>query len=147
MGMLDDLTVKVTNALSGTAAGVGTATAVAPEDYSGLVSNVVHMIDSRQIGGVAGLVRQFQAKGLGNIVSGWVSTGPNPPISPAQVETVLGSQALQQLADKSGLSLQSLTSKLATILPIVVDFLTPDGKLPSGGGLLSTAMDWLKGKR
>jgi uncharacterized protein YidB (DUF937 family) len=146
--MLDDLTARVNNALSGTAAaGVGTATAVAPEDHSALVAKVVEMIDSRQIGGVAGLVKRLQAKGLGNIVSGWVSTGPNPPISAAQLETALGTQTLQQLADKSGLSLQSLTSKLATILPIVVDFLTPDGKLPSAGGLFSTAMDWLKGRR
>jgi uncharacterized protein YidB (DUF937 family) len=146
--MLDDLTAKVNTALSGTAAaGAATATAVAAEDHSALVAKVVEMIDSRQMGGIAGLVKQFQAKGLGDIVSGWVSTGPNPPISPTQLETVLGRQTLQQLADKSGLSFQTLTSKLAIVLPIVVDFLTPDGKLPSAGGLFSTAMDWLKGKR
>jgi uncharacterized protein YidB (DUF937 family) len=146
--MLDDLTAKVNKALSGAAAaGAGTATAVAPEDHSGLVAKVVEMIDSRQMGGVAGLVKQFQAKGLGKIVSGWVSTGPNPPISPAQLETALGTQTLQQLAGKTGLPLPELTAKLATILPIVVDFLTPDGKLPSTGGLFSTAMDWLKGRR
>ena len=147
MGMLDDLTAKVTSALSGAAASAGTSTAVASEDPSVLIAHVLELINSPQMGGVEGLVQRFQDRGLGKVVAGWVSTGPNPPISPAQVETVLGSQQLGLLAGKTGLSLPELTGKLAIILPIIVDHLTPDGKVPSLGSLFATALDWLKGKQ
>jgi uncharacterized protein YidB (DUF937 family) len=148
MGLLEELTAKVTSALSApAAAATGTATAVAPEDHSGLIKNVLEMINNPQTGGLAGLVKQFQDKGLGNMVSGWISTGPNPPISPTQVQNVLGSQQLQQLASKTGLPLQALTAKIATVLPLVVDHLTPNGQLPQAGGLLQSAMDWFKAKK
>jgi uncharacterized protein YidB (DUF937 family) len=42
----------------------------------------------------------------------------------------LGPDLLQQLAAKTGLSVQDLTAKLAQILPQAVDKLTPDGTIP-----------------
>lgn len=38
------------------------------------------------IGRLAGLRRAFQKHGLADIENSWVSTGPNLPISPAQVK-------------------------------------------------------------
>jgi uncharacterized protein YidB (DUF937 family) len=37
---------------------------------------------------------------------------------------------LQQLSQKSGLSVQDLTQKLSQILPQAVDKLTPEGTIP-----------------
>lgn len=122
----------------------GAATAVAPDD---LIGHLLELINSPAMGGVPGLVKRFQDRGLGNVVAGWVGTGPNPPIAPAQVETVLGSQQLGLLAGKTGLSLPELTGKLATMLPLIIDHLTPDGKVPSVAGLFTTALDWLKEKK
>lgn len=135
MGPVEEITAQVTRG--------ATATAVAPEDLSGLVGNVLQMIDDPGTGGLAGLVRQFQDKGLGTLVAGWIGTGHNPPISPAQIQTVLDRRQLQQLASTSGLSLEALTEKLATVLPIVVDYLTPDGQVPQTGTPLNKALDWL----
>jgi len=45
-------------------------------------------------------------------------------------DTVLGSDLVQQLAAKTGMSQQDLMSKLSSLLPGVVDKLTPDGILP-----------------
>lgn len=135
--------MKETRARSGAAAAGGTATAVAPDD---LVGHVLELINSPAVGGMAGLVKRFQERGLGDVVSGWVGTGPNPPISPAQVETVLGSQQLGVLAGRTGLSLPELGSKLATLLPLIIDHLTPDGNVPSVAGLFTTTLDWLKEK-
>jgi uncharacterized protein YidB (DUF937 family) len=59
-----------------------------------------------------------------------VGTGPNQPISPADVNRVLGPDLLQQLSEKSGLSVQDLTAKLSQVLPQAVDRLTPDGAIP-----------------
>ena len=116
-------------------------TAVASDE---LIGHLLELINSPAMGGVAGLVKRFQDRGLGNLVAGWIGSGPNPPIAPAQVETILGSQQLGLLAGKTGLSLPELTKKLATILPRIIDHLTPDGKVPSAAALFTTALDWLK---
>lgn len=81
-------------------------------------------------GGLQGVVSEFERNGLGATVKSWVGTGPNQPISPADVQRTLGPELLQQLAAKSGMSVQDLTAKLAQVLPQAVDNLTPDGAIP-----------------
>ena len=81
-------------------------------------------------GGVQGIVNEFEKNGLGATVRSWVGTGPNEPVSPADVHRVLGSDLLQQLSAKSGLSVQELAEKLAQVLPQAVDRMTPDGTIP-----------------
>jgi uncharacterized protein YidB (DUF937 family) len=67
---------------------------------------------------------------LGSTVKSWIGTGPNQPISPDEVHKALGPDLLQQLAAKSGLSVQDLAQKLAQVLPQAVDKMTPDGVIP-----------------
>jgi uncharacterized protein YidB (DUF937 family) len=85
------------------------------------------------IGGLAGLVQAFQKNGLGEIVSSWVSTGQNLPITPSQIEQGLDGDLLSQLASRAGLSSGAAGSQLAGLLPDVVDKLTPNGKIEAGG--------------
>jgi uncharacterized protein YidB (DUF937 family) len=85
------------------------------------------------IGGFAGLVQAFQKNGLGEIVNSWVSTGQNLPVTPNQVEQGLGSNLVNQIAAKAGLSPGATSSQLAGILPDLVDKLTPNGKIENGG--------------
>jgi uncharacterized protein YidB (DUF937 family) len=85
-----------------------------------------------QHGGVQGIVNEFEKNGLGPTVKSWVGTGPNQPVSPTDVHRVLGSDLLQQLSAKSGLSVQELAEKLSQVLPQAVDRLTPDGTIPKG---------------
>ena len=81
-------------------------------------------------GGLQGVVKEFERNGLGATVQSWVGTGPNQPIAPDGINRVLGNDLLQQLAAKTGLSVQDLTQKLAQVLPDAVDKLTPDGVVP-----------------
>ena len=85
------------------------------------------------IGGLAGLVQAFQKNGLGEIVSSWVSTGQNLPITPSQIEQGLGGDLLSQLASQAGLSSGAAGSQLAGLLPDLVDKLTPNGKIEADG--------------
>lgn len=86
------------------------------------------------LGGLAGLVQQFQQGGLGDVVGSWVSTGQNLPISAEQLQSVLGGHpALAGLAQQAGLSQGDLMGSLSQLLPQVVDQLTPDGQLPQAG--------------
>jgi len=81
-------------------------------------------------GGLSGMVEQFKTQGLGDTIKSWVSTGPNLPISPDQVHQALGSDTMTQLASKLGMTPQELSAKLSTVLPQVVDKMTPTGVVP-----------------
>jgi uncharacterized protein YidB (DUF937 family) len=92
-----------------------------------------------QGGGLAGLIGQFEQAGLGHLAQSWVGTGPNQPVSPQQVETALGPDQVQGMADQTGMQKQDLLSQLAQALPGIIDRLTPNGRVPSaqemqGGG-------------
>ena len=129
MGLLEEVTGKV----------MGTPSTGSTEETSGLAAGIMHMLNS-QPGGLSGLVQIFHEKGLGGIVNSWVSTGQNLPISAEQIRGVLGNEQVQQFATKVGISPDLATSKIAEILPVVVDKLTPGGKVPDGGGLLQQAL-------
>jgi uncharacterized protein YidB (DUF937 family) len=134
--MLDQLAKQVLGGLSGSSG----------EGASQLVGGLAQLLGGgSQGGGLAGLVQAFQKNGLGDIVSSWISTGENLPISAEQIQTGLGTGLLQQFANTAGLSQESASSKLAELLPGVIDKLTPDGKLPASG-LLEQALNSLKAK-
>jgi uncharacterized protein YidB (DUF937 family) len=86
-------------------------------------------------GGLSGLIDQFTKKGMGDLISGWVSTGPNPAITPRQVRKGFSPDMLEQFARHTGLNKRAASSKLSKILPSVIDKLTPDGKVPESSQL------------
>lgn len=135
MGLLDEITQLMGSGGSG--------------EHANMAGAVMEMLQGGQGGGLSGLVQAFNSKGLGDIVSSWISTGQNLPVSAEQVQSVLGNEYVQQLAAKVGISPDSAGSTLAGLLPLIVDKLTPNGQLPaatSGGGLLDAAMGLFKGK-
>jgi uncharacterized protein YidB (DUF937 family) len=133
MGFLDELTKRMSVPASGAPAGGGEG-ALLPA-LMGLLTG----------GGLQQLVSSFQQKGLGEVVGSWVSTGKNLPVSPDQIQRALGPEELGQLAQQTGLDVGSLASQLSSLLPNVVDKLTPDGKLPEGGVLQDRLGGLLKG--
>jgi len=108
-----------------------------------LMSTVLNLIGG-QSGGLGGFVQQFASKGLGDVAQSWVSTGKNLPISPDQLQSVLGSDVVKGIASKLGMDSSALTSQLSNLLPQAVDKLTPDGKIPEGD-IMSQGMNLLGG--
>jgi uncharacterized protein YidB (DUF937 family) len=99
-----------------------------------LLNLIVGMLsNSGQGGGLAGLVQQFQAAGLGAQVNSWIGTGQNLPVSPEQLQGALGHDQMSQMAERMGLSTGDLGAQLSHMLPQVVDQLTPGGQVPEGG--------------
>ena len=47
---------------------------------SGMAGVLLNLLQN-QPGGLAGLVKTFQSKGLGDIANSWVGTGANLPVS------------------------------------------------------------------
>lgn len=97
-------------------------------------------------GGLEGLAAKFDQAGLGDLVRGWISTGPNPGVSPGQLEQVLGSAQIRDLAARFGLPLDQLLGDLSNVLPQAVDGMTPDGGIPAGGGDLNATLGGLLGR-
>jgi uncharacterized protein YidB (DUF937 family) len=84
-------------------------------------------------GGLGGLVQAFQKGGMGDVVQSWIGTGQNLPISPEQLQSVLGSDVVAQIAQKVGMEPAQLSQQLSQLLPGMVDQLTPNGQAPAGG--------------
>lgn len=103
-------------------------------DLLGVVMGLI----GRDGGGLAALLAQFQQGGLGDVAASWVSTGQNLPISPEQLKSVLGSDAVASIARQLGLDSGAVAGQLSQLLPQVVDKLTPQGQVPAGplGGAL-----------
>jgi len=108
---------------------------------SAAISAVVNLVNSYP-GGVGGLCSSFEKNGLGGVVSSWVGTGANQQISPQQVQSGLGSQAVQDVASKLGVSPDVASGVVAQLLPHVVDHLTPNGQMPAGN---ANVMDMCEG--
>ena len=114
MSLLDQVVGAVTSKLGGQ----GTAQNGLMEAVFGLINN--------NAGGLSGLVQAFKDKGLADVAASWVSTGKNLPISPEQIQSVLGNSQIREIAQKLGLSSEAASSQLSQTLPMVVDQLTPD---------------------
>ena len=113
--------------------------------HAALYSEVGKLVD--QSGGVNGLAQQFEQKGLGGVIGGWISNGPNPPITGDQVVQVLGQDKIAAIASKAGLSTEEVTAGISKLLPVVVDHLTPNGTVPDHApGELNAALGVLKSK-
>ena len=84
-------------------------------------------------GGLGGLLSGFQQAGLGHIADSWVSNGPNQPVSPQQLQSVLGENQVQSMASQSGMAPQDFLSQLSQHLPNAVNGMTPNGRLPDEG--------------
>ena len=132
MGLLDNIAGQVLGGAKG-----GT--------QNDLAGEILNLLGGQQSGGLGGLVQQFAGKGLGNIINSWVSTGQNLPITPQQVEHGLGGDVISQLAGKLGIAPGEITQQLSSMLPTVVDKLTPEGKIPEQNDLMSKGMNILEG--
>lgn len=144
MGLLDGL---LKQAMGGQGGEGGLAGLVSNPKVLGALAGLLSSRDSSigGNGGLGGLISAFQQKGMGDLVSSWISTGPNPAISAAQVTDVLGSDTISQFATKAGVPEGEAGSVLAGLLPKVIDQLTPDGKMPETSSLENTLSSLLSG--
>jgi uncharacterized protein YidB (DUF937 family) len=133
MGLFDEVGKGLLGKLSG------------GEASNNLLDTALGLINNPDSGGLSGLVQAFKQKGLSDAVSSWIGTGENQPISPEQVQQVLGNDHLQRISEKLGLSNQDISGGLANLLPQLIDKLTPHGALPEGG-YLEHGLDMLKKK-
>ena len=106
-------------------------------------SNLMQMVLPAVMGLLAGgglqkLLGGLQAKGLTSQVDSWTSTDqPNQKVSAADIEDVMGSDEIDQVARKAGVSRDQAAGAISQLLPQLVDSASPNGKLPDQDGLSS----------
>jgi uncharacterized protein YidB (DUF937 family) len=110
--------------------------------HQSLVVEAVRMLTSRE-GGLTALTQTFERNGLGHIISSWIGTGENAPISADQIKATVGSERLADLAKKAGISPDTATQYLTNTLPRLVDALTPNGKVGNASDLFSMGKEIL----
>ena len=120
MGFLDGIAKGVLDKISGGGA------------QNPLISTVMGLISNPETGGLQGMLETFKSKGLGEIISSWIGTGENQAISKDQILEALGKDQIQKMAEKVGISQEEASGGLASLLPEIIDKLTPNGKLPEG---------------
>ena len=97
--------------------------------------------------GLGGLLGDLDLAGLAKQASSWVGTGPNERVSGAKVKKALGKEKVAAAAKKAGVSEDEAASGIAALLPAVVDYLTPDGKVASPSKTAKRLDDLQKAER
>jgi uncharacterized protein YidB (DUF937 family) len=145
MGLLDGILGNVLGGMlgggapAGQAGGQGGALGGSP-----LIQIALQLI--QQSGGLPALLDRFRKAGLGQQADSWVSTGANVDITPDQVGKVLGNDAIGQIAERLGLGQADVAAGLASVLPGLVDKLTPSGQVTDDhGDVISQALGMLLG--
>lgn len=85
------------------------------------------------IGGLGGLLTQFKNAGFGDIAESWIGSGANHPVTPDQLQQVLGHDRVQDMATQANMAPNDMLSQLSHLLPPAVDKLTPEGASPFDG--------------
>jgi uncharacterized protein YidB (DUF937 family) len=156
MGLLDEI---LKQAAGGGQAGVGGAQAGGLGAIADLVMKNPQIIsaalamlnpkDTSVGGGLADVIGAFNKGGLGDIMSSWVGGGPNKPVDPGTLGNVLGPDVLGQFAQKAGIGHGDASSVLASVLPELINQMTPQGQVPQGNaldGMLGSLLGQLGGR-
>jgi uncharacterized protein YidB (DUF937 family) len=83
------------------------------------------------LGGLGGLLNKLEQGGLGDQTKSWVGTGQNQPVSPGQIGQALGPNIIKTLSQMTGVSEDQLTKQLSQGIPVIVNWVTPNGRLPT----------------
>lgn len=93
-------------------------------DHTKLVPEVKKMVQNMP-GGVSGLVKQFQDRGLANVAWSLTTRNRVRTILPEQLVQGLGMEKIERLATASGLDVKVVRKELVNVLPYVLEQLTP----------------------
>ena len=121
MGLLDGLLGSLLGGMT------GNGTGSAPQNP--LLQIALQIL--QQNGGLQGILGKFQQAGYADQAQSWVSTGQNMPIDADALQQVLGQGQIGQIAQQLGMSRGDTAGGLASLLPQIVDRMTPQGHVPA----------------
>jgi uncharacterized protein YidB (DUF937 family) len=145
MGLLDEILKQAgggagqAGGIGGQAGGLGAIADLVMKNPQ-ILSAAVAMLNPKDAsvgggGGLADVIGAFTRSGLGDVASSWVGTGANKPVDAGALANALGPDILGQFARKAGIGAGDAGSVLASILPGLVNQLTPQGQVPEANAL------------
>jgi uncharacterized protein YidB (DUF937 family) len=158
MGLLDEILKQAGGAggAGGGQAGAGALGSIAEMVMKNpqIISAALSMLNPKDPsvgggGGLADVIGSFNKGGLGDIMSSWVGGGPNKPVEPVALANILGPDVLGQFAQKAGIGHGDASSVLASVLPELINHMTPQGQVPQGSaldGVLGSLLGQLGGR-
>jgi uncharacterized protein YidB (DUF937 family) len=124
MGLLDALT--------------SIAGGASPEHHG--VADALSQVMQEHPGGMDGILNQLKQNGLADQVQSWVSPGENKAVSPEQVQQGFGTQTVEAIAQRAGISPAVASGIISVVLPLVVSHLSgSSGQTAEAGGLAGLA--------
>lgn len=83
----------------------------------------------QQQDGLQGALDKLKASGLASQVEDWVSTadGENIKVDPQQVQSLFNHAEVEKVAEQVNTAKQDVYSAISTVLPQIIDALTPQG--------------------
>ena len=108
-----------------------------------LVRGLLGLMTNERTGGVNGFMDLFRHAGLGDVFSSWFGGKEGKSVTGAQIESALGANTIDRLANSAGLSRSTASTVIAGLLPKLIGQLTPNGVLPSTSSLLSQVSSYL----
>jgi outer membrane protein OmpA-like peptidoglycan-associated protein/uncharacterized protein YidB (DUF937 family) len=109
---------------------------------SALVRGLLSLMMNER-GGAEGFVERFSRAGLGDVITSWFGGREGKTLTAANVESAIGTNALDKLGTSSGLTRSVVASATAYLLPRIIALLTPNGVLPSNNTLLSQVSSYI----
>ena len=141
MGQLDDLLGGLLGGKSGGAGGLsdllnqlggGQGSGTGTGGGGGILAALLPMLGAMLAnGGLNKVLAGFQQSGQGEKAASWVGTGANEPVSAGEVENAIGSDEIDRIAGQLGVSREEAAEGIATVLPNLVDQVSPEGELPA----------------
>jgi uncharacterized protein YidB (DUF937 family) len=125
MSLFEQFVKQAGNILGGPS-GTDPAAAGQPGAHQAVLSGIFDMLSQQGLGPV---IQQLKDKGLGDVVTSWVGTGENQPITPEQIAHGLGPEVVESLSARLGLPPGEASALLSKYLPQIIDKLTPHGTI------------------
>lgn len=96
----------------------------------GMLTTLLPMLGSLLSGGgLQRILSNLQASGLSAQADSWIGTGENVAISGDDVRQAIGSGEIARIAQQLGVSDDEAADAVARVLPVVVDKVSPGGRL------------------
>jgi len=100
-------------------------------DHAPVASGLMEQLGAG--GGVAGLIQSFHQNGAGGLVQQFAS-GQTRNVDPSAIEQAVGGSAfIDSIAQRTGISADTVRSSLATIIPVLVNHVTSNGHTTTAG--------------
>ncbi|MCF6200530.1 MAG: YidB family protein [Hydrogenimonas sp.] len=93
-------------------------------DVADIAAALQRVLGGSQGFDISSIVSAFSSGGFSDLVSSWISSGSNAPLSADVVEKVLGGDKVSEFASQLGIGQDSAKQALADALPAMVDKVT-----------------------